>query len=181
MRIGTGTPSLPTLGRLLGALPLLLLLAACGTLPGTVIPSATATAMIPTRTVPTPTPASGLRQCGTETKVTMTDEGKDAAARDCLWQAYRAGQPARFTTTAITAEGDPITFDVEVVGPGWIAITVNSADTFGARGVFNHTCAIMDRQPAQSGVASDPAGFRLSDCDAAGQGYVTDAGYLSVP
>jgi len=180
MTTGTGRSPRRTLGWLLGAMPLLLL--ACGTLPGTVIPSATTTAVIPTRTVPTPTPASGLRQCGTETKVTMRPgEGKDAAARDCLWQAYRAGQPARFTTTAITVEGDPITFDIAVVGPGWIAITVNSADTFGARGVFNHTCATMDRQPAQSGGANDPAGFRLSDCDAAGQGFVTDTGYLYVP
>ncbi len=179
MTTGTGRSPRRTLGWLLVAL--LLLLPACGALPGTVTPSATTTAVIPTRTVPTSTPASGPRQCGTETKVTTTDEGKDAAARDCLWQAYRAGQPARFTTTALTVEGDPITFDIAVVGPGWIAITVNSADTFGARGVFNHTCATMDRQPAQSGGANDPAGFRLSDCDAAGQGFVTDIGYLYVP
>ncbi len=180
MMTRTGKLFLRTLGWLLLALPLLLL--ACGTVPGTVTPAATITAVIATRTVPSPTPASELRQCGVEVMVTSKPfEGKDAAARDCLWQAYQASQPARFTTTAITVEGDPITFDVTVVGPGWITITVTSADKFGAQGTFHHRCGLMERQPAQSKVASDPAGFRLGDCDDAGQGFVTDAGYLYIP
>ncbi len=180
MMTRTGKLFLRTLGWLLLALPLLLL--ACGTVPGTVTPAATITAVIATRTVPSPTPASELRQCGVEVMVTSKPfEGKDAVARDCLWQAYQAGQPARFTTTAITVEGDPITFDITLVGPRWITVTVTSADTFGMRGVFPHRCGMMERQPAQSGVAGDPAGFRLSDCDHAGRGFVTDTGYLYVP
>jgi len=172
--------SLRTLGWLLLALPLLLL--ACGTVPRVATPAATITAGIATRTAPSSTPASELRQCGVEVMVTSKPfEGKDAVARDCLWQAYQAGQPARFTTTALTVEGDPITFDVTVVGPGWITIIVNSADKFGAQGTFHHRCGTMERQPAPSKVVSDPAGFRLSNCDDAGQGFVTDAGYLSIP
>ncbi len=172
--------SLRTLGWLLLALPLLLL--ACSTVPGTATPAVTIPAGIATRTAPSPTPAFGVQQCGTEIRTRMwPGEGRDATARDCLWQAYQAGQPAQFTTTAITVEGDPITFAVTVVGPGWITIIVNSADKFGVQGTFQHRCGLMERQPAQSGVASDPAGFRLSNCDDAGQGFVTDTGYLYIP
>jgi len=180
MMTRTGKLFLRTLGWPLLALPLLLL--ACGTVPGTATPAATITAVIATRTMPSPTPASELRQCGKEVMVTSKPfEGKDAVARDCLWQAYQAGQPAQFTTTAITVEGDPITFHVTVLGPGWLTVMVNSADRFGAQGSFLHRCGMMERQPAQSKVASDPAGFRLGDCDDAGQGFATDTGYLYIP
>lgn len=168
-----------TLGSLLVALPLLL--QACGTPPGTATP-APATAAVVTTVMPSSTPLAESQQCGKETAVTIKPgQGKDAAARDCLLQAYRAGRPARFMTTAITAEGDPITFDIDVVAPGWIEVTIDSADKYGARGIFYHICTTMDRQLAQSGVLSDPASFRLSGCDGAGRDLVTADGQLSIP
>ncbi len=180
MMTGPGKRSPRASGSLLVALSLLL--QACGMPLGTAPPvPATAAVIIPIAT-PSSTPPAESQRCGKETAVTIKPgQGKDAAARDCLSQAYRAGFPARFMMTAITAEGDPITFHIEVVAPGWIAVAIDSADKYGPRGLFHHVCTTMDRQPAQSGVLDDPAGFRLGGCDGAGRDLVTADGQLSIP
>ena len=137
----------------------------------------------PIATIPGPAdtppldPVTGLRQCGVERNV--HGQGRDAAARDCLWRSYTAGQTARFTTTATTVEGDPITYEVRVLAPDRIEVTIDSADTFGARGRFRHTCTTMAREQSPS---SDIAGFRLGNCDGApGQAFITVTRHLSIP
>ncbi|MDP9375917.1 MAG: hypothetical protein M3Q65_26400 [Chloroflexota bacterium] len=128
----------------------------------------------------TPPPPPGLRQCGSEGRVNYRGEGRDTAARECLWQAYAAGEPARFTTTRTTVEGHPITFDVRVLAPGRIEVIIDAAD----RGkIFRHTCTIMERHVDPYPPPAAPpnsAGFQLGGCDDAGQGFVIGDGRLYI-
>ncbi len=121
--------------------------------------TASATATEPPGTPPID-PATGRRQCGKE--FNRHGQGIDAAARDCLWRAYLAGQPAEFTTTALTVEGDPITHTIVIAAPGRIEVTVDSKDRFGRQGVFRYTCQRLER-PSRAG-AAPPEGFMLRGC-----------------
>ncbi len=117
------------------------------------------------------------RQCGKDTN--KLGLGRDAVARDRLWHSYRAGQPARFTTASFTIEGDPITYDIRVVAPGRIEVTIDSADKWGARGTFHRTCTTMERVLSPS-PHSTIAGFLLSGCGA-NQEFIDGRGQLFIP
>lgn len=97
-------------------------------------------------------PAS--EQCGEDQNV--HGEGVDEAVRGCLWDAYQAGKPATFRTVAYTIEGDPIAFDVQVLGADEIRVLVDSEDKFGEQGQFRYSCTRMER--------TDRSGFALTGC-----------------
>ncbi|WP_437656886.1 hypothetical protein [Sorangium sp. So ce1182] len=135
-------------GRSLAALALLLLATSCSSAPEKV------------QSGPETPP---LKQCGTE--VVRRGDGYNSAARECIWQAYRAREPSEFTTTRYTIEGDPVTYRLEVTVTG-VVVVVDSKDRYALRGVFRHSCRNLERI-AQEG-AEDRFGFALSACSGGG-------------
>jgi hypothetical protein len=110
-----------------------------------------------------PAPPPGPRSCGTETL--RLDSGYDAAARGCIWDAYKAHDPAQFTTTRYTIEGDPITYTITITRLG-IDVVVNSKDRLGQHGVFKHSCRNFERIMQEE--RKDRFGFALSGCTGGG-------------
>lgn len=135
-------------GRSIAALALLLLACSCGSAP---------------EKVQSAPPAPPLKQCGTE--VVKRGEGYNAAARECIWQAYKDREPAEFTTTRYTIEGDPITYHVEVTLTG-VVVVVDSKDRYALRGVFRHACRNFERIMQEG--TDDRFGFALSGCSGGG-------------
>lgn len=109
-------------------------------------------------------PKVTLKPCGTETIV--HGSGYDAAARECIWQAYVAREPAEFTTTHTTIEGDPIVYKVQITPKGFV-VTVDSKDRYGAQGVSTHTCEAFERIRQEAN--PDRFGFALSRCTGGGK------------
>lgn len=75
-------------------------------------------------------------------------DGYDAAARDCLWEAYSTGKAASFKTTRVTQQRDPIVTTV-TVRPGQRVEIVhdNSLDTFSnVKGKYTLSCSIFERK-----------------------------------
>jgi hypothetical protein len=107
------------------------------------------------------TPA--LKPCGVE--VNKRNTGYDAAARECIWQSYKSREPAEFTTTRYTIEGDPITYRIEIAPLG-VVVVVDSRDRYGHKGVFRHTCRNFERI-MQDG-SKERFGFALSGCSGSG-------------
>ncbi|WP_437674720.1 hypothetical protein [Sorangium sp. So ce131] len=108
-------------------------------------------------------PEPPLKPCGTE--VVRRGDGYDGAARECIWQAYKDREPAVFTTTRYTIEGDPITYRLEVTLTG-VVVVVNSKDRYAQQGTFRHTCRNLERI-AQDGT-ENRFGFALSACAGGG-------------
>ncbi|AUX26795.1 hypothetical protein SOCEGT47_073650 [Sorangium cellulosum] len=135
-------------GRSPAALVLFLLACACGPSP---------------EKVQSAPPAPPLKQCGTE--VVKRGEGYDARARECIWQAYKDREPAEFTTTRYTIEGDPITYHLEVTLTG-VVVVVNSKDRYALQGVFRHACRNLERIMQEG--SEDRFGFALSACSGGG-------------
>ncbi|MGH2378522.1 MAG: hypothetical protein ACRDGT_08595 [Candidatus Limnocylindria bacterium] len=69
---------------------------------------------------------------------------RDAAMRECLWQAYLAGTTARLVSYAYTIEGGPIVRTITVDG-GRIAIFIESNDPFGFTGELELSCTNLTR------------------------------------
>ncbi len=108
-------------------------------------------------------PPLELKRCGAE--VSRHGEGYDANARECIWQAYTARDPAEFSTTRHTIEGDPIRYTVQIT-PRGVEVTVDSKDRFGQQGVFTHTCRALERIKQEE--RPDRFGFALSGCTGGG-------------
>lgn len=104
-----------------------------------------------------------LKPCGAE--VITRGEGYNAGARECIWQAYRTREPAQFTTTRYTIEGDPITYRIEVTLRD-IVVVVDSKDRYGLKGVFRHTCRNFERIMVDG--SDGRFGFALSGCSGGG-------------
>lgn len=109
-------------------------------------------------------PKVTLKPCGVETIV--HGSGYDGAARECIWQAYVAREPAEFTTTHTTIEGDPIVYRIQITLKGFI-VTVDSKDRYGTQGVFTHTCGAFERIRQEE--HPDRFGFALSKCTGGGK------------
>jgi hypothetical protein len=108
-------------------------------------------------------PALELKPCGTE--VSRHGQGYNTEGRNCIWQAYLDREPAVFTTTLHTIEGDPIVYKVQVT-PRGVNVTVDSKDRFGQQGVFTHTCRAFERIKQED--RPDRFGFALSGCTGGG-------------
>jgi hypothetical protein len=108
-------------------------------------------------------PEPALKPCGSE--IIQRGGGYDAAARECIWQSYKARELAQFTTTRFTIEGDPISYRIEVTPPG-VVVVVDSKDRFGLKGVFRHTCRAFERIAQED--RPDRFGFALSGCAGGG-------------
>ncbi|MRG97760.1 hypothetical protein GF068_38440 [Polyangium spumosum] len=96
--------------------------------------------------------------CGRETNV--HGAGYDAAARACLWDAWRNGSPAGLVITMHTVEGDPITYTLRVRPSRVIEVVEDNRDRFGARGVHRSTCKDLERR-----ASGDRFGFVLRGCE----------------
>lgn len=102
-----------------------------------------------------PTSAAGSSEipanpsCGKE--VNVHGQGYDAAARECLWNAYQANKPAELVLTVHTIEGDPITFALSVRSSSVIDVVRDSKDRFGSPGVTRFTCTSMQRKQTDQG------------------------------
>jgi len=161
---------------LLGLSALLLVAGACANKDGSDHPSAapTVTAVgtstageedIQTTRPDTDSGAAGgsTLNCGEEQQ--GHGSGYDPAARECLWQAYTAGEGAVFTTTRPTIEGDPIVWHIDVIATDRIDVTAdNTADRFAAleaRGVTTVTCTSM----AITDDGSNDFAFEVRGCD----------------
>lgn len=80
----------------------------------------------------------------------------NTAARTCFWEAYQRGEPAEFSTTQPTIEGDPVTRTFTAMAPGRVLVRMDSRDRLGPYGVFTYECA---------GVEPDPRTvFAVTDC-----------------
>ncbi|HSN97162.1 MAG TPA: hypothetical protein VLS89_02655 [Candidatus Nanopelagicales bacterium] len=112
-------------------------------------------------------PKLELKPCGTEEL--RHGEGYNAAARECLWQAYQDRQPAEFTTTLYTIEGDPISYRVQLTPKAYI-VTVDSKDRYGTQGVMTHKCETFER--IRQDERPDRFGFALSRCTGGGSDRV---------
>lgn len=108
-------------------------------------------------------PKLELKPCGNE--VSRHGSGYDAKARECIWQAYSAHEPAEFSTTRYTIEGDPISYRIQITPEG-VVVTVDSKDRFGQQGVFTHTCQALERIKQEE--QPDRFGFALSGCTGGG-------------
>lgn len=98
--------------------------------------------------------ALGLKQCGGENL--RHGDGYDPVARDCIWAAYQGAVPARFVTTVLTEEGDPISFDLYTRADGKVtAVFDTRADKFGEQKVTTYTCSAMEKRQKN---------FHLSGC-----------------
>ena len=116
-------------------------------------PSAAVTRSLATST-PDTSSKSPLPSCGIE--VSNGPNGPwNIGARTCFWAAYRAGEPAEFTSTMRTVEGDPVTTIYRVLGPGEVEVIEDTTqDEFGAQAVTRYACTTLaeltksDIQPA---------------------------------
>ncbi|HET8569530.1 MAG TPA: hypothetical protein VFM93_11155 [Candidatus Limnocylindria bacterium] len=84
-------------------------------------------------------------------------EGYDERARTCLADEHGRGSRARFTTTLLTIEGDPITYAV-TTAPDGLVVEVDSRDKFGYQGTATVRCTELRR------VQGDRVRFVLSPC-----------------
>ncbi|MCC6557627.1 MAG: hypothetical protein IT372_32135 [Polyangiaceae bacterium] len=105
----------------------------------------------------------GPRSCGEEIAKKVDDY--NAMGRSCIWEAYKARDPAQFTTTRYTIEGDPITYTITVTRKG-VDVVVDSKDRLGQQGVFRHTCRTFE-QIFQDG-NKGRFGFALTGCTGGG-------------
>jgi hypothetical protein len=97
--------------------------------------------------------------CGAEHVVDGT--GADVAARQCLWSAYQAGQPAEFVSATTTSAGDPVLTIYRVLPTGRIEVFVDSTqDRYSLRGWLRLTCPRLELDPLDPNQPS----FRLGDC-----------------
>jgi hypothetical protein len=108
-------------------------------------------------------PRLDLKPCGAE--VQRHGAGYDAAARECIWQAYLAREPAELTTTRHTMEGDPVTSTIQITPKG-VVVVIDSKDRYGQQGVFTHTCRALER--IRQSARADRYGFALSGCEGGG-------------
>jgi len=86
--------------------------------------------------------------------------GYDAAARTCLWEAWKKGTPADLVITLHTVEGDPITYALHVRDASTIEVKEDSRDRFGEPGVREATCTSMEKRTGNG----DHFGFTLGGC-----------------
>ena len=109
--------------------------------------------------VPLPSESSSdvaLLECPAGDTGRLDGSGYVAAARDCLWQSYSAGTPARFVSTGYTVEGARFTW----------TLTINPNRTVTARRDFVQpttvVCRTLEREPREA----QPTlyAFNLSDC-----------------
>jgi hypothetical protein len=116
--------------------------------PATPIPTATPAVVIGTPAAPpvTPTLPPTFEDCGTEA-LPQGATALDDRGRDCILRAFAAGEPAAFTTTRPTTEGDPITTRIEVVGVAEVRVSVDATrDRFSApvdRVVKTYVCTML--------------------------------------
>lgn len=94
----------------------------------------------------------GPKQCGTEN---WTQQGSfNAQGRQCLLEAYAAGQTAIFEITFPTTEGDPIIQHISV-GAGKVQVSIDTTnDKFSAkqdRKVTTYACNTMEGEPRTHG------------------------------
>jgi hypothetical protein len=71
----------------------------------------------------------------------------DARPTECLWKAYLAGTAAQAIIVQFTAEGDPITYAVNISSPTHVDIDIDSKDRYGPRGRFGYSCIDLTRHP----------------------------------
>ena len=62
----------------------------------------------------------------------------NAAGRACFWTAYQGGQPAEFTSTRLTMEGDPITTIYRVLGDERVELFIDSTQDRYGSGAWEH-------------------------------------------
>ncbi|MDI1450318.1 hypothetical protein [Polyangium sp. 6x1] len=106
-----------------------------------------------------PSESDTTSTCGRETNV--HGSGYDAAARSCLWDAWRNGSAAGLVITMHTVEGDPITYTLRVRPGPVVDVTVDSRDRFGSPGVTRATCRTLEK----SAGTGDRFGFALRGCE----------------
>jgi hypothetical protein len=92
-----------------------------------------------------------LPPCGTETFTTQAGP-TNAAGRACLWAAYVSGNPAEFSSTRPTVEGDPITMIYRVLGTGIVQVFVDSThDRFAAQVWTRLDCTTLSGSASEFG------------------------------
>ena len=121
----------------------LAVVAACGQSPVTPAPTASPAATAAAQVPEVVRSRSNLPSCGVE-NATSQNGPWNAEGRSCFLNAYQKGQPAEFTSTRLTIEGDPITSIYRVLGPGKVEIFVDTTrDKFGAPGWTRLDCATL--------------------------------------
>ncbi|MDC3955961.1 DUF4362 domain-containing protein [Polyangium jinanense] len=106
-----------------------------------------------------PSESDGASSCGRETNV--HGSGYDAAARSCLWDAWRNGSTAGLVITMHTVEGDPITYTLRVRPGPVVDVTEDSRDRFGSPGVTRTSCKSLEKRSG----TGDRFGFVLRGCE----------------
>ena len=109
-----------------------LILASCAAMPAA-----------PGSVPPTATVASTEIACGVEDF--GFGSGYDAAARECLWQAYQRRSAATFTTTHRTHEGAPLIYRASVAG-SVVEVVFESRTGDANAGVFSYRCSGLERR-----------------------------------
>jgi hypothetical protein len=109
----------------------------------------------PAPSAPAPV-AAGIHDCGSERSA--HGQGVNVPARECFWQAFREGRPARLSITIHTIEGDPLRYDLTSKGKTSIDVVHESHDRFGARGTTRFVCRSLERRAGE-------VSFTLRGCD----------------
>lgn len=103
---------------------------------------------------------------------------RELAMRECVWNAYEAGQAAVFTSIMTTMEGDEVPWHLAVIASDEIRVTMdNSKDRFAGpnAGVHEYTCSAMT--PGSD--PQFPMTLELSGCEAV-EGEPLPDGRLSI-
>jgi hypothetical protein len=104
----------------------------------------------------TPLP-KGMQDCGNERQ--LHGKGYSESTRTCIWNAFQAGRPARWSLTLYTIEGDPIRYELEIHSRTLLSLLIDSRDRFGASGVSRRRCRMLTRN-----VEAGRISFELSGC-----------------
>ena len=73
-----------------------------------------------------------LPSCGQEVVMRLEDgDRRDASARECLWSAYEAGEPAEFVSLSVTVEGGRVLDIWRVIGPENVELYVDATHDRG--------------------------------------------------
>ncbi len=93
---------------------------------------------------------TAAKDCGAENQ--GHGQGYNADVRNCLWLAYLDKQPATFSTTILTTEGDPITTTVTVDARGRVTVVRDTTkDKFGEQKITSYSCQSLERPDIDPG------------------------------
>ena len=117
---------------------------------------------------------AGHPSCGQAVNVGLN---YDSQPPGCLWQAYTSGGGAEAIMVNYTTEGDPVTYNVDIVSKARIQVSIQSQDRYGPQGYFTYVCQTMTRQP----VAQLPGRFYLVLTGCSGPPDFLDGSRLTIP